>query len=94
MGCSLPTGRTGQAPAEREPARPGNGTAVSASDLRRRTPEAETGIRNAAVSADGPRIVYCLSHDGGYDLHAIDLNLDPPEDAPITNDDRSCSPVF
>jgi hypothetical protein len=57
-------------------------------------PEADTGIRNAAISADGTGIVYCLYHDGVYDLHAIDLSLKTPEDAAITNDGKSCSPVF
>ncbi len=57
-------------------------------------PDAETSVRNAAVAPDGSVIVYCLAHDGGHDLHAIDLTLDEPEDVPITDDGKSCSPGF
>jgi hypothetical protein len=57
-------------------------------------PDAETSVRSAAVARDGSAIVYCLAHDDVTDLHAIDLTLDPPEDAPITDDGKSCDPVF
>jgi len=57
-------------------------------------PEPNTSVRNAAIAPDGSGIVYCLYHDDVYDLHAIDLTLDPPEDAAITDDGKSCSPVF
>lgn len=57
-------------------------------------PEPETSVRNVAVAPDGSVIVYCLDHDGGYDLHAIDLTLDEPVDAPITDDGKSCDPGF
>jgi hypothetical protein len=51
-------------------------------------------VRNAAVAPNGDGIVYCLAHDDVYDLHAIDLTVDPPVDAAITDDGISCSPVF
>lgn len=57
-------------------------------------PEPDTDIRNAAVAPDGAGIVYCLAHDDVLDLHAIDLTVDPPEDAAITNDGKSCQPGF
>ena len=57
-------------------------------------PEPDASVRNAAVAPDGSVIVYCLAHDGGYDLHAIDLTADALEDVPITNDGKSCSPGF
>jgi hypothetical protein len=57
-------------------------------------PDAGTNIRNAAIAPNGDGIVYCLAHDEVYDLHAIDLTVDPPEDSAITDDGISCSPVF
>jgi hypothetical protein len=56
--------------------------------------EPNASIRNATIAPDGSGIVYCLYHDDVYDLHAIDLTLDPPEDAAITDDGKSCSPGF
>ena len=57
-------------------------------------PEPDASVRNAALAPDGSAIVYCLAHDDVYDLHAIDLTLDPPEDAAITDDGKSCNPGF
>jgi hypothetical protein len=57
-------------------------------------PEPDTSVRNAAIAPDGAGIVYCLAHDDGYDLHVLDLTVDPPVDAAITNDGKSCSPGF
>jgi hypothetical protein len=57
-------------------------------------PEPDTSVRNAAVAPDGAGIVYCLAQDDVYDLHVVDLTVDPPEDVAITNDGKSCSPGF
>lgn len=57
-------------------------------------PDSGANVRNATISPDGSVIIYCLAHDGGLDLHAVDLTLDPPEEAPITNDGKSCDPSF
>ena len=57
-------------------------------------PEPNTRVQSGAISADGNTIVYCLSHDDVYDLHLIDLTQDPLEDVPITDDGKSCHPVF
>jgi hypothetical protein len=57
-------------------------------------PEPDSYVRNAAIALNGAGIVYCLGHDDVFDLHAIDLTLDPPEDAAITDDGKSCDPGF
>jgi len=57
-------------------------------------PDVGTSVRNAAIAPNGDGIVYCLAHDGVYDLRAIDLTMDPPVDAAITDDGISCSPGF
>lgn len=57
-------------------------------------PDAGASVRNAAIAPNGDGIVYCLAHDDVYDLHVLDLNVDPPQDSPITNDGISCSPSF
>ena len=56
--------------------------------------EGDDRVRNATIAPDGSAIVYCLSHDGVLDLHGIDLTLDTPEDVPLTDDGKSCSPGF
>ena len=56
--------------------------------------EAGTRVQSATLSADATRLVYCLAHDGVYDLHAIDLTLNKPVDEPITSDGKSCDPAF
>jgi hypothetical protein len=57
-------------------------------------PDAGAAVQNATIAPDASVIVYCLAHDDVYDLHAIDLSLDPPEDAAITDDGKSCDPGF
>jgi hypothetical protein len=57
-------------------------------------PDPDTHVRNGAISPEGTSIVYCLDHEGGLDLHAIDLTLDPLVDSPLTNDGKSCAPGF
>jgi Tol biopolymer transport system component len=56
--------------------------------------EGDDRVRNATIAPDGSAIVYCLSHDGVLDLRGIDLTLDTPEDVPLTDDGKSCSPGF
>jgi len=58
------------------------------------SPDADTDVRSAAVAPNGDGIVYCLAHDDVYDLHVIDLTVDPPVDSAITDDGISCSPGF
>lgn len=56
-------------------------------------PDVDTRVRNAAIAPNGDGIVYCLAHDEVYDLHVVDLSVDPPVDTAITDDGISCSPV-
>jgi hypothetical protein len=57
-------------------------------------PEPNTSVRNASIDADATSIVYCLDHDAGYDLHAVDLTEDVLVSVPLTDDGKSCSPGF
>jgi hypothetical protein len=57
-------------------------------------PDVDTSVRNVAIAPNGDGIVYCLAHDDVYDLHVIDLTVDPPVESAITDDGISCSPSF
>ncbi len=51
-------------------------------------------IVNATFAPDNAHMVYCTKAGDAYDLHLIDLGVDPPTDVPLTNDGASCDAVF
>jgi hypothetical protein len=51
-------------------------------------------VIDATIAPDASAIVYCLQQGDATDLHAIDLSVDPPTDTAITNDGKSCHPVW
>lgn len=54
----------------------------------------DTLVVDATIAPDARAVVYCLRKGEADDLHAIDLTTDPPTDAPITSDGKSCHPVW
>jgi hypothetical protein len=54
----------------------------------------DMSIDSAAAAPDARAIVYCLRHGSAYDLHIIDLTKTPATDAALTNDGKSCHPVW
>jgi Tol biopolymer transport system component len=56
--------------------------------------EADTRVIDAAPAPDLNAIVYCLQKGEATNLHLIDLTTDPASDTEITNDGKSCHPVW
>ncbi len=56
--------------------------------------QANTFVVDGAIAADASAIVYCLQEGDAQNLHLIDLSKDPATDAAITNDGKSCHPVW
>lgn len=56
--------------------------------------EADTFVTDGAIAPDGNTIVYCLRQGEAYNLHLIDLTKNPATDAALTNDGKSCHPVW
>jgi hypothetical protein len=54
----------------------------------------DTAIDSVAAAPDARAIVYCLRHGDARDLHIIDLTKNPATDAALTNDGKSCHPVW
>ncbi len=57
-------------------------------------PDADTRVTDGAIAPDASAIIYCLQRGETADLHLIDLTTDPATDAAITNDGKSCHPVW
>jgi hypothetical protein len=57
-------------------------------------PEGDARVIDAATAPDVSAIVYCLQEGDAQNLHLIDLAVDPPTDTAITNDGKSCHPVW
>jgi hypothetical protein len=55
---------------------------------------ANTSVVDGAAAPDLSAIVYCLREGDAQNLHLIDLSKTPATDAPITNDGKSCHPVW
>jgi hypothetical protein len=53
-----------------------------------------TTVRNATIAPDARAIVYCLGEGDANNLHVIDLTVDPPTDGALTDDGKSCHPVW
>jgi Tol biopolymer transport system component len=56
--------------------------------------EADTYVVDGAIAPDGSAVVYCLRQGEATNLHVIDLTKDPATDAALTNDGKSCHPVW
>lgn len=69
-------------------ARPHVARASGASALR------EEPCTDGAIAPDASAIVYCLQQGETANLHLVDLTKNPPTDAPITNDGKSCHPFW
>lgn len=51
-------------------------------------------VIDAAAAPDASAIVYCLQEGDAQNLHLIDLSGDQATDTAITNDGKSCHPVW
>lgn len=51
-------------------------------------------VFDAAPAPDASGVVYCLKEGEATNLHYVDLTKDPPTDAAITSDGKSCHPVW
>jgi hypothetical protein len=56
--------------------------------------EPDTRVIDAAPAPDLNAIVYCLQKGDATNLHLIDLTTDPASDTEMTNDGKSCHPVW
>jgi hypothetical protein len=54
----------------------------------------DTYVLDATVAPDVSAIVYCLQEGDARNLHLIDLSGDQATDTAITNDGKSCHPVW
>lgn len=55
---------------------------------------ADTAVVDGAAAPDATAIVYCLREGTVQNLHFIDLTKSPATDAAITNDGKSCHPIW
>lgn len=54
----------------------------------------DASVIDATIAPDASAIVYCLREGEAQNLHVIDLSVDPATDTAITNDGKSCHPVW
>ncbi len=54
----------------------------------------DTYVTDAAPAPDASAVVYCLREGEATNLHVIDLTKNPATDTAITNDGKSCHPVW
>lgn len=54
----------------------------------------DDSVLDGTVAPDGSVVVYCLRRGEADDLHVVNLSVTPPTDTAITNDGKSCHPVW